>query len=478
MKSIRTKLWSGMMIMMTIILVLLWLFQIVFLDKFYTFFEVGDVKKSAESIAQDIGELKTLNQINDSEQITQEMDSFIYEKQLIVEIIDNDYQLVYQNSSGNSMMMPGMMNDTFANIILRVLNGEEVTQKIVHPKFGYEFMIIGKPILNENSVKGAMIITMPMASIEKTTDILMRQLIIITAVLLIVSILISSKLSRNFTNPILKISRQAESFASGEYSVRITDVGDDEIASLAERMNEMGKALASNDILQKELIANVSHELRTPLTLIRGYAETIRDVTGDNAEKREKQLAIIIEESERLGKIVEDILNLSRLRAGAATLEIGSFSLSEMLKSIKENYELDMKGRTLELIGVYELKENLIGDKNRIQQVFYNLIGNAFYHSNENESVEILVKQESTKVKIEVRDYGEGIAEEDLPHVFERYYKGKREGGRKTEGTGLGLSIVKSILEMHHAQYGVESQIGEETVFWFELEKDNSHTSF
>ncbi|MEA4972481.1 MAG: HAMP domain-containing sensor histidine kinase [Candidatus Metalachnospira sp.] len=478
MKSIRTKLWSGMMLMMAIIMVLLWLFQIVFLDKFYTVFEVGDVKKNAESIVQDIGKLKTLSQINDSDQITQEMENFVYEKQLTAEIIDTNYNVVYQKTSGSSMMMPGMMGDTFTNIVLSALNGEELTQKVIHQKFGYEFMIIGKPILIENSVKGAMIITMPMASIEKTTGILTRQLIIITAVLLIVSVLISLKLSQNFANPILKISRQAESYASGKYKVRITDAGDDEIGRLAERMNDMGEALARNDILQKELIANVSHELRTPLTLIRGYAETLRDITGDNTQKREKQLSIIIDESERLGKIVEDILKLSQLQAGAVTLEMGSFSLSDMLMSIKENYELDMKGRTLDLINVCDLKENLLGDQNRLQQVFYNLIGNAFRHSNENMPVEVSVKQESAKVKIEVRDYGEGIKEEDLPHVFERYYKGTRADGKKSEGTGLGLAIVKSILEMHHANYGVESRLGEGTVFWFELDKEKSHTSF
>ncbi len=479
MKSIRTKLWSGMMIMMSIIIILLWLFQIVFLDKFYSVFVIGKVKNRAESISADIGNLDSINQINDSELVLGEMESFIYEKQLSAEITDTNYHLVYQGTSGSNMMMPGMMmNESYTNAAMSALSGEEYTQKFTHQKFGYEFMIIALPIYSGGTIEGAMIITMPMASIDETTGILMKQLVIITGILLLVSVLISSKLSKNFAEPISKISRQAESYSAGKYQVRIKDAGDDEIGKLAKRMNDMGEALARNDVLQKELIANVSHELRTPLTLIRGYAETLRDVTGNNPEKREKQLGIIIDESERLGKIVEDILNLSQPQAGAVTLEKESFSLKEMLQSIKENYELDMKGRTLELIGVSELDSNLLGDKNRIQQVFYNLIGNAFRHSNENQPVEVNVIQMNDKVKIEVRDYGEGIAEEDLPHVFERYYKGKRIDGKKSEGTGLGLAIVKSILEMHQAAYGVESKLGEGAIFWFELEKDNSHTSF
>lgn len=135
-------------------------------------------------------------------------------------------------------------------------------------------------------------------------------------------------------------------------------------------------------------------------------------------------------------------------------------------------------GKHLDLVGVSELEENLLGDKDSIQQVFYNLIGNAFRHSRANQSVVVAAMPNEKTVRIEVRDRGEGIAEEDIEHVFERYYKGKRTDGKKGDGTGLGLAIVKSILDMHQVPYGVESKLGEGTVFWFELEKENSHTSF
>lgn len=475
MKSIRTKLWLGMMILVGVIILLLWLFQIVFLEKFYSVLELKAVTKSANSIVKDIEELESINKINGSIQITETIDNFIHDKQLSIEIIDTAYNLIYQGFAANNTNIPGVMKEVVVKAQENALKGIEFKQEVTHPKFGYQFLMIGVPIYDRDVVQGAMIMTLPLASVEDTADILKRQLVIITGILLFVSILISFLLSKSFTNPILQISKQAEKYAVGRFESRIHEIGDDEIGQLAMRMNHMGEALARNDILQKELVANVSHELRTPLTLIRGYAETLRDVTGDNPDKRGKQLGIIIEESERLSKIVEDILNLSQLQSGTISIGKESFSLKEMLLSISERYELQQETRTFQITGVTELKENLFGDKKRIEQVFYNLINNAFRHTKEDDLVEVVVTNKRDKVKIEVIDHGEGISKEDLDHIFERYYKGKRSDGKKEKGTGLGLAIVKSILDMHQVSYGVESELGSGSNFWFELNKDNSH---
>jgi len=150
----------------------------------------------------------------------------------------------------------------------------------------------------------------------------------------------------------------------------------------------------------------------------------------------------------------------------------------EMLDHIRERYEYSSETRTFLMEGVKELPNNLIGDKRRIEQVFYNLINNAFRHTIETDMVSIHAVSEKDWVLIKIIDTGEGISKEDLQHIFERYYKGKRLDGRKENGTGLGLAIVKSILQMHQVDYGVESKIGEGTTFWFKLKQDNSHTSF
>ncbi len=478
MKSIRVKLWLGMMVLVGIIILLLWLFQIVFLEKFYSVLEINEITTNANKIIKEIETLEDADEINTSTQLIKQIDDIVYEKQLTVEIIVESYNTVYQGSSANNNAIPGSMKEVVTKAAENALMGTNFKQEVTHPKFGYQFMIIGLPIYDENRVQGAMLITMPMASVEDTTDILKKQLILITGILLLVSVIISLHLSKRFADPISIISKQAESYTSSQFTMRISNIGDDEIGRLAKRMNEMGEALMRNEVLQKEIIANVSHELRTPLTLIRGYAETLRDVTGENPDKRKKHLDIIVEESERLSNIVEDILNLSQLQSGALTLEKESFSLKEMLLKIREHYELQEEKRTFQMKGAIELKENLLGDKKKIEQIFYNLIDNAFRHTREDDLVEVVVTQQIDRVKIEVMDHGEGIAKEDQEHIFERYYRGKRADGKKSKGTGLGLAIVKSIMDLHQMPFGVESELGEGTTFWLELEKVNSHTSF
>lgn len=476
MRRIRTKLWLGMMILVGIITLLLWLFQIVFLGKFYSVLELREVVNRSNRIVEDIELLEDIDQTSNSPIITEAMDKLINEKQLSVAVIDKNYNSIYQGSYGNNTNIPGAMKEVVAEAADNALKGIVFKQEVTHPKFGYQFMIIGLPIHQGGIVKGAMLISLPMASIEDTQEILKKQLIIITGILLMVSAVISFLLSKNFADPISKISRLAEGYTSGHYSARIPAPGTDEIGQLSMRMNDMGEALERNDLLQKELVANVSHELRTPLTLIRGYAETLRDVTGDNPVKREKQLGVIIEETERLGRIVEDILNLSQLQSGAVSFEPEVFSLNEMLSDIKERYELQQEPRSFQVTGASDLK--VYGDKKRIEQVFYNLINNALRHTKEDESIEVRLTQNAGNVRVEVIDHGEGIAKEDLNHIFEQYYKGKRSDGKKSNGTGLGLAIVKSILELHQVSYGVESELGQGTTFWFELNKDKSHTSF
>jgi signal transduction histidine kinase len=276
-------------------------------------------------------------------------------------------------------------------------------------------------------------------------------------------------LARTFIKPILGITRATGEMASGNLAIRLKTKSRDEIGRLSLAINHLGEELLKIEQLRRDFIANVSHELRTPLSLIRGYAETIRDVTGGNEEKRTKQLEIIIEESERLGAIVDDILDLSQMQSAMKALNLADFDLNNTVKDIAERYELISRQTGIRLLVNSQGSVIVKGDESRIQQVLHNLLNNAFSHSQSGASIVMNIEISNEKARIEVSDTGEGISQEDMKHIWERYYKADKSSKSKRLGTGLGLAIVKNILEAHQCKYGVESTEGKGTAFWFEL---------
>ena len=218
--------------------------------------------------------------------------------------------------------------------------------------------------------------------------------------------------------------------------------------------------------MQRDLIANASHDLRTPLTMLKGYAELIRDVSGDNPVKREQHLQVIIEETDRLTALVNDILDLSKYENGKMTLERTAFDMEERLREITERY------RGLSAVSGYRFSLETDGsapvfcDAGKIEQVICNLINNAVNYSGE--SREIFIRQEHTPegIRISVRDTGEGMDQETLSRIFDKYYRSSNYK-REVRGTGLGLSIVKAILRLHDYSFGVNSTVGAGSTFWF-----------
>jgi len=259
--------------------------------------------------------------------------------------------------------------------------------------------------------------------------------------------------------------------ASGDFSARINTKKQDEIGKLAQTINHLGQQLSKIEQLRKDLIANVSHELRTPLSLIRGYAETIRDVSGDFPEKREKQLAIIIEETERLNIIVEDILNLSQLQSGYIKLNKSTFMIKETMDAVVKRYDVLSEKTGVRLIQHSTSDAFLEADEARIEQVLFNLMNNAFNHTPSGGIITLRTIDLPESVRFEVSDTGMGILEEDILHIWDRYYKADNTSSSKSIGTGLGLAIVKGVLEAHQAAFGVDSKKDEGTTFWFELKK-------
>lgn len=325
MKSIRMRLWSGMMILSAVVILLIFLFQIVFLERFYTEMEISAAGRDVAELVSEIELYGDLREAVVSPDIIEKADQISYDRNMQVQIALSDDGIIYSSQTGGERM-PGMMQSETAKALISALGGEEYRNQTVHNRFGNKIAIMGFPVMSDAGVDGAVLVSFSLASVEDTAEILKKQLVIIALVIMVVSVIISSVLSKKFTEPVRLISEAAEAYSRGELEKRLPDLGEDETGQLARRMNEMGEALTRNEMLKKELISNVSHELRTPLTIIRGYAEAMRDITGDDAEKRSRQLGVIIEQSGRLGNIVEDMLSLSKLQSGTETLRLEPFS--------------------------------------------------------------------------------------------------------------------------------------------------------
>ncbi|MGI6435755.1 MAG: ATP-binding protein [Syntrophomonadaceae bacterium] len=461
MKSIRIKLWAGMMALVMVVLILLWLFQIVFLESFYTQMRIADIREKAISIT------KNLDQ--GSEDFRDRLDALAYENNMSIDFINLAGNTTY--TTGNTGMggqMPMMRNETRHKVYRQVLSGQEVSVTLSHPRFGNKYILMGLPVYTGEKLSGVLLLNLPLAPVADTAAILKKQLFYISLALLAAALLISFLLARSFSRPIIDITRAAEKMAAGDFSARINIEQRDEIGNLAKTVNYLGQQLAQIEQLRKDLIANVSHELRTPLSLIRGYAETLRDVTGNEPEKRSRQLGIIIDESERLSKIVDDILNLSQLQSGHFQLNKTRFRINDVVHRVTKRYALLSEKTGVDVVVEPSGDAILEADESRIEQVLYNLINNAFNHTPQGGTITITTRTSADTVRVEVSDTGSGIAAQDIPHIWDRFYKSKNQTDF-SHGTGLGLAVVKAVLKAHGAGFGVESQPHVLTTFWFEF---------
>lgn len=290
-------------------------------------------------------------------------------------------------------------------------------------------------------------------------------------VLVIFSVFMAYMLSRFISRPLKSMTATAKELAKGRYDINFNGGDYREISELSETLNYAASELAKNDRLQKELIANISHDLRTPLTMIKGYSEIIRDIPGENTAEN---IQAVIDETTRLSELVNDLLDLSRIESGTENFEIESFDLTAAVNEVICRYDKMKAVEAFKIEFRFDGNIKVYADRSMILQVIYNLISNAINYSGDDKYVGVIQsvtrdRYDRKYVRISVVDHGEGIKKEDLPLIWDRYYKVDGVHRRATAGTGIGLSIVKKVLERHEAAYGVESAVGSGSVFWFEL---------
>ncbi|MBR2778848.1 MAG: HAMP domain-containing histidine kinase [Firmicutes bacterium] len=448
---------------------LLWLLQILFLQTFYQQMKIHELKNTAGQIERFYGE----------ESFYDIMMSLTIKSDMYIQIDDNN-EILYATTSAN----PGDRMNAFASKYdsdllkarLRQNGGTPLlVMKDMYPGGGENSKAMIYASILEQSDDGRctyLFIYSPLSAVSSTIRILGMMLIIVTFIAILFGMLMSVILARRLSRPLNNITDSAEILAGGDYSVRFDGSGYLETEELASTLNYASEELSKSDKLQKDLIANVTHDLKTPLTMVKSYAEMIRDISGDNPEKREKHLQVIISEADRLNSLVNDLTTLSKMQANVDALELTDVNVPAIARETLDSFAIhrEQDGFVFD----YQGPESAFvrGDEKKIRQIFANLVGNAIRYSSEDKYVGIHIEDLATVVHCEVVDHGQGIDPADQDAIWDRYYRSSRNQSRTSSGTGLGLSIVKQIFILHKAKYGVRSVPGEGSCFWFDLKKE------
>ncbi len=302
--------------------------------------------------------------------------------------------------------------------------------------------------------------------VDATVSTLQIQLYIITAIMILASVAIALVLSDVIAKPLVRLNNGAKKLSRGNYNADFNGSGYLEVKELSDTLNSAAIELSKVDELRRELIANISHDLRTPLALIYSYAEMMQDFPD---EITATQVQTIMSETKRLSSLVNDILDVSKLETSAMELHMHSYNLTESIGDTAARLSELLKNDGYSIVFEHSEDVYVTADEAKITQAFYNLLTNAVNYSTDDKHIVVRQSRVQSSVRIEVLDHGDGIAPENIPYIWDRYYKVDKKHKRAITGTGLGLSIVKKIFELHGAEYGVESEFGKGSVFWFQL---------
>ena len=315
------------------------------------------------------------------------------------------------------------------------------------------------------------LVTYSLTIVHGTVKTLQIYLIIVGVIVLLGSLLVTYAFSQKLTRGLKSMSDTAVKLAEGDYTVKFTNADYTEMAQLSDTLNYVRDEVKKSEDFRREILANVSHDLKTPLTMIKAYASMIKEISGDNKEKREKHLQVIIDEADRLTGLVNDVLSVSKLQSNIEEINFKVFNLTELVYGIINRFGYLQESQGYNLMVDIDKDLYTRADEEKISQVIYNLLGNAANYTGKDKTVYISLKADlgGKRIKFSVRDTGKGISKEALPEIWDRYYRVKENHQRPVKGTGLGLNIVKVILQNHAFDFGVDSAIGEGSTFWVDF---------
>jgi signal transduction histidine kinase len=437
------------------ILFFMWVFQLGFLKISYERYRLNTIKSAAEEIVKYKGDLNS------------KLQELAYNSDICVELYSGDDVTDYNTMNKDCILRSKNLAIIEAKNDLLSSTDKQTLLTVEDPRFNSKSLIYGIKVDDDTYI----MLNTKLEDVNSTTYVLRNQLIYITLLVIILAIAVSYFVSKMLNKPIISITKKAKKMADGNYEPDLENYNIAEIDDLKNTLNYARSEIKNTDQLRRDLMANVSHDLKTPLTMIKAYAEMARDINGEKKEKREENLNVIIDEADRLNVLVNDILELSKMQNGSQKLSIDNYDLIKELNDILKRYEIIKETEKYKIILNAPSKAIVEADKNKINQVIYNLINNAINYTGADLTVNVNITEEKNRYLVEIIDSGKGISKEDLNLIWTKYYKNEKNHQRNVVGTGLGLNIVQSILTEHKFEFGVKSKKGKGSNFYFYIKK-------
>ena len=406
--------------------------------------------------------------------------------------------LIIDETTGNKYTNVYNQEMLFNQLLGYVINQSQQNAEILESTDAYQ-MLQAKDPWNEteylvmwgNFEDGSQfLMRSPLESMRESAAISNRFLIYIGSVLILAAGALVWYFSKKLTDPIRELANLSDQMANLDFEAKYTSGGKNEIGELGANFNRMSSRLGSTiselkkannsllkDIEQKEkmeemrneFLGNVSHELKTPIALIQGYAEGLKDGVNDDAESRDFYCDVIMDEAMKMNQMVKNLLTLNQLEFGDEDISFERFDLAALIRGVLQSMEILAQQDELKIIFRQESPVYVWADEFKTEQVVRNYVSNAFHHASGDKVIEVKIQREGKKARTSVFNTGTPIPEEDLKHIWEKFYKVDKAHTREYGGNGIGLSIVKAIMESFHQEYGVKNY-DNGVEFWFELD--------
>jgi len=352
------------------------------------------------------------------------------------------------------------------------INRKTWTKSFNSPYYGEKMLVVAVPIILTNGqVGGAVLLHAPVAGIDAFMHRIYYYVGSAGLLSALLALCVVNYLTRKIVRPLKAMQETADAMARGDYNTLVNVETTDEIGRLGLALNSLARDLAGYiaelhkmEKLRRDFVANVSHELRTPLTIIRSYNEALLDGTIDESTHLKRYYRLMRDETVRLDRLINDLLDLSRLQSGKDADDKEKIPLPALVDSVVQMQKLQAEQKGIHLVAdTEEPIPAILGNGDRITQLLLILLDNALKYTPSGGAVTVNTFANGDAVVLEVTDTGAGIPAEDLPYIWERFYKVDKSHCRDDSGTGLGLAIAKQIIELHHAAMTVTSQVGQGT---------------